>query len=476
MSDEEILEKLLQFGDYLSVGTIIWNVIRSLLWIFAKGLVWIVDTLENVTDTILGLKAFYQNEEFVDFIETFQPVLVILFALNILYIGYLLIFQKKFNREGVLTNVIMALIIIVLLGSGMQKADRFTTDAIDAIGDVDRSGTMGTEIVTDNIRDVALYDINGWETPEREEKNNIDGEFATDININTPLSEGSDITADQQLSPEGEDILSHKIATLGDGSRKIIELEDGNWIIDTTQEYYYRYTVDWFNMLATLLIMAFVLVTISVKLAKLFFELAFNYALANFVAPADMHSGEKMKQVVQNILNIFIVTILIFLSMKIFMIGTEWIGEEFDGLVYLIAMLGFAMAVIDGPNLVERLFGIDAGMKSGWSAIAGTFALGKGASSVAKGAKGAGQKAKSAAGSGGSKAAGAMGGAAGLASGLTGNAANSNAQGNGAASPQGNKANQGSAANQGENQSEQGKPNGNDGQEGAQEEIGRAHV
>lgn len=186
MSDEEILEKLLQFGDYLSVGTIIWNVIRSLLWIFAKGLVWIVDTLENVTDTILGLKAFYQNEEFVDFIETFQPVLVILFALNILYIGYLLIFQKKFNREGVLTNVIMALIIIVLLGSGMQKADRFTTDAIDAIGDVDRSGTMGTEIVTDNIRDVALYDINGWETPEREEKNNIDGEFATDININTP--------------------------------------------------------------------------------------------------------------------------------------------------------------------------------------------------------------------------------------------------------------------------------------------------
>ncbi|MFP3360690.1 hypothetical protein R0K17_25590, partial [Planococcus sp. SIMBA_143] len=87
------------------------------------------------------------------------------------------------------------------------------------------------------------------------------------------------------------------------------------------QEYYYRYTVDWINLIGTLLVMAFVLITISVKLAKLFFELAFNYVLAGFIAPTDMHSGQKMKQVVQNILNIFLVTIIIFLSMKVYVIG-----------------------------------------------------------------------------------------------------------------------------------------------------------
>ncbi|MYL43968.1 pLS20_p028 family conjugation system transmembrane protein [Virgibacillus salexigens] len=434
MSKEEILEKLVEFGEYLTEGTIIQDTFRWLLWMITIGLAWIVDALEDVANNILGLKLFYENPDFVDFIESFQPVLVILFALNILFIGYLLIFQKKFNREGVLTNIIMALIILVLLGSGMQQADRFSTQAINAI-DTGGNGKMGSEVITKNITDVSLFDLNGWETPELEEKNNIQNEYATSININSYLTEGSEITPEEKLSSNGEDILSHKIETLGDGTRKVVELEDGNWISDITQEYYYRYTVDWFNIIATLLIVAVVLVTISVKLAQLFFELAFNQALATFIAPSDMHSGQKMKAVVQNILSIFIVMIMIFLSMKIYLIGSEWIGENFDGLVYLVAMLGFARAVIDGPNIVERLFGIDAGIKSGWGAIAGTYALAKGASSVTKGlgqgaknvASGAGKMGNSVA----NKSASAMGGMAGLTQGLKdnenqGNEANNN--------------------------------------------------
>ncbi|ELK47690.1 pLS20_p028 family conjugation system transmembrane protein [Halobacillus sp. BAB-2008] len=413
MSDEEILQKLLEFGDYLTKGTIIQDTFRWVLWMFVKGLAWIVDALEDVADTILGLKSFYNNQDFVDFVDQFQPVFVILLAFNLLYIGYLLIFQKKFNREGVFTNLIMALMIIVVLGTGMQKADRFTDDAIQAINYSGEGGKIASQVVKSNITDIGLYDINGWDNPELEEKNNIDPEFATDININSYLQKDSDITEEENLSNDGEKILSHKVETLGDGSRKIIDLEDGSWITDITKEYYYRYTVDWINMIGTLLIMAFVLITISVKLAKLFFELAFNYVLAGIIAPTDIHNGQKMKQVVQNILNIFLVTIMIFLSMKVYMIGTGWIGENFDGIVYLIAMIGFAAAVIEGPNIVERLFGIDAGLKSGWGALAGTYAAARGAQGLAKSAGRTG-------GAMVNKSAGAVGGLVGVAGGLAG--------------------------------------------------------
>ncbi|MEK4306888.1 pLS20_p028 family conjugation system transmembrane protein [Oceanobacillus sp. FSL K6-0251] len=388
MDNEQIYEKLVEFGDYLSKGTVVQDVIRQFMWWLVQGLVWIVDSLENVTDTILGLKGFYDNPQFVDFIEAFRPVLVVLLALSLLFIGYLLIFQKQFNREAVLTNIFVALIVIVLLGAGMDKADKFTGDAINAInnaGEEEEGGTVATDVVRDNIVDISVFDINGWESTDVDAYNQLSSDYVMDINIKSYLTEGSQITEEQELTDDGEEILSHSIETIGDGNRKVVELEDGNWVTDITKEYYYRYTVDWFNIIATLAILGFVLVTIAIKLAKLFFELAFNYVLASLVAPADLHSGQKTKTVIQNILSIFVVTMLIFLSMKVYMIGTSFLADELSGVAYIVAMIGFAMAVIDGPNIVERLFGIDAGMKSGWGALAGTLALGKGASNATKG-------------------------------------------------------------------------------------------
>ena len=43
----------------------------------------------------------------------------------------------------------------------------------------------------------------------------------------------------------------------------------------------------------------------------------------------------------------------------------------------MIALIAFSVAVIDGPNIVERLFGIDAGLKNGWGVLAGAYAGGK---------------------------------------------------------------------------------------------------
>ncbi|CDQ41537.1 pLS20_p028 family conjugation system transmembrane protein [Virgibacillus salexigens] len=380
--DENVVGILEKFSDHLEIANPLVHMLRVIGWMIIKGLAWVVDGLENVTNRILGLKLFYEHPEFVDFIESFQPVLVILFAFNILFIGYLLIFQRKFNREGVLTNIIMALIIVVLLGSGMQQVDRFSTRAINAI-DVGEDDTVSSKVIKDNMTDVAQFDSNGWKTPELENPNKIPQDNVPNINITETIDANFQFDGhNERVSKVGRDVLTHKLTYSDSGTSKLTELDTGWFTID---EYYYRWSWDFWHMFFRLGIMAVVLVTISVKLAQLFFELAFNQALATFIAPLDMHSGQKMKQVVQSILSIFIVMIMIFLSMKIYLIGSDWIGEFFDGAVYLVAMLGFARAVIDGPNIVERLFGIDAGVKSGWSAIAGTYAFGKSVSSVTKG-------------------------------------------------------------------------------------------
>lgn len=412
MSDQEILDILLKFKDVLSQGWIVMDVFRSLGWIIILGLGWLVDSLESVTDSILGLKSFFADSGITGFIDVLRPLSVILMAFSLLYTGYLIIFQKKVDREAITVNVFLALVVLTLLGTGLEQANKFTDEAVTALKGEQKESLANT-VVKAGILDVALYDLQGWDSPEIDPKNNIPDENIRDIDINAYLTEGTKITSDKDLSKDGEKILAQKVDTLGDGSHGLIELDDGNFITDITKEYYYRYSVDWFTIMVTLAITAFTLLTIAIKLAKLFFELTFNYVLATIIAPADIHSGQKTKQVIQNILNIFLVTIMIFLSMKIYLMGTAFIDEKLTGLPYLIALFAFSLAVIDGPNIVERLFGIDAGLKSGWGALAGAYAGGKGISKGLQGLSSAGKSASL-------KGAGAAAGVAGLAQGLKG--------------------------------------------------------
>ncbi|MBR2076218.1 MAG: hypothetical protein IJ878_02310 [Exiguobacterium sp.] len=152
--------------------------------------------------------------------------------------------------------------------------------------------------------------------------------------------------------------------------------------VEWNNQYYYRYQPNWLTIFVTLGIMGFTLFSIAYKLARLSFELAFNYVLAILVAPADLHSGQKTKKVIQSILNTFLVIILIFVSIKLYTIGTAYLAETLDGFAYLIALIAFSVALIDGPNMVERLFGIDAGLKRGWGVALSAYAAGKGVTSA----------------------------------------------------------------------------------------------
>ncbi|MGX5633774.1 pLS20_p028 family conjugation system transmembrane protein [Bacillus thuringiensis] len=213
------------------------------------------------------------------------------------------------------------------------------------------------------------------------------------------------------------------------GVASLAELKDG-WF-DFFPEKYYRWHWNFWNIFFTLLITGLTLLLVSIKLARLFYELAFNYLLANILAPADVANGQKLKAVLSNILNIFIATIMIFLSLKLYLIGTAFLHDKLNGVPYLIALAAFSMAVLDGPSVVERLFGIDIGLKSSWGMLVGGFALGKGIGSLAnskpmkslgnmigKGAKGAAEGTGVAAAKTASAAAMATGGMAGFISGL----------------------------------------------------------
>ncbi|PEQ70238.1 pLS20_p028 family conjugation system transmembrane protein [Bacillus thuringiensis] len=429
MKDEEILKVLESFSDYLQVGDIVNYVLRWLGWFLIVGLSLVVDALEGVTDAILGIKGFFNSPEIQNFVDMLYPLFVVLLAISFLYIGYMFIMNKQMNRSQIIINIFITLSVLCLLSTGMTKVDKFTDDAI-AVVKSEQKGSLSDEIIKKNITDVAVIDQNGWKKKEdMNPKNNIPEKNIRQIDITEKIDEDFEFTKDKDLSDNGKKILKNKRVMDALGVASLAELKDG-WF-DFFPEKYYRWHWNFWNIFFTLLITGLTLLLVSIKLARLFYELAFNYLLANILAPADVANGQKLKAVLSNILNIFIATIMIFLSLKLYLIGTAFLHDKLNGVPYLIALAAFSMAVLDGPSVVERLFGIDIGLKSSWGMLVGGFALGKGIGSLAnskpmkslgnmigKGAKGAAEGTGVAAAKTASAAAMATGGMAGLISGL----------------------------------------------------------
>ncbi|MED0988048.1 pLS20_p028 family conjugation system transmembrane protein [Bacillus paramycoides] len=429
MKDEEILKVLEEFSDYLQVGDIVNYVLRWLGWFVIQGLSLVVDGLEGVTDSILGIKGFFNSPGVQEFVDMLYPLFVVLLAISFLYIGYMFIMNKQMNRSQIIINIFVTLSVLCLLSTGMTKVDKFTDDAI-AVVKSEQKGSLSDEIIKKNITDIAVIDQKKWKKKEdMSPKNHIPEKNIRQIDITEKIDSDFEFAKDKKLTDDGQEILKNKRVMDGLGTASLAELKDG-WF-DFFPEKYYRWHWNFWNIFFTLLITGLTLLLVSIKLARLFYELAFNYLLANILAPADVANGQKLKAVLSNILNIFVATIMIFLSLKLYIMGTTFLHDKLSGVPYLIALAAFSMAVLDGPAIVERLFGIDIGLKSSWGMLAGGYVLGKGIAGLAnskpmkglgnmigKGVKGAAQGTGVAAAKTASAAAMATGGMAGLISGL----------------------------------------------------------
>ncbi|MDP1442211.1 pLS20_p028 family conjugation system transmembrane protein [Priestia megaterium] len=375
MKDEEILEKLHEFSEYLDVGNILTYLLRKLGWGCIQVLSFLVDGLEGITDSILGVKSFFNSPDIQDFITKIQPFLYVLLAFSFLYIGYMLIIQKKVNREQIMINIFISMAVLLLLNTSMLKADKFTDQAIEAV-DLNEKGTVSKKIIKSNLTDVAQFDLTKWKSPELKEPNKVPQKNIMMIDITEKIDGDFKVNEKDKLSDKGKDILTHKASLTPDGKDGVAELDNG-WF-DFFPELYYRWSWNFWTIAISLFVIGMTLLFTSIKLAKLCYELGFNAILAQLVAPADVADGQKLKAVLKNILNTFLVTIMIFISMKVYLMGTIFISDKLEGIPYLIALIAFSIAVVDGPIMCERLFGIDAGLKSGWGALAGGFAMAKG--------------------------------------------------------------------------------------------------
>ncbi|MCY7751380.1 hypothetical protein MOB18_20160 [Bacillus inaquosorum] len=374
MDDSEILKILLRFQDYLSLTSIWTAPFRVIGWWIIMGLSAIVDALSGGIEEIYDLLNFFDSDQISGFIDKWMPVIFALMALALGFLGWKIIVQKKTDYDKIITNSLFAVTLFLVLPWGMQQASDLLL-AGKGMLDEDGKLSVSTKIYQNNIVDVYKIDKDAeWSKKEfkkLKKKNNIENDQDVKLlDITEPVDTGG-IFHSSPLTKDGEKILDKKVSDAS-GEKKLEDLESF-WIQD--DEAYYRYSWHPWYMMFELGTIAFVLFMTMFKTAQLIMELGILKIFSVGTAFTDLEHGQRNKKFLEKIKNTFIVLFSIELLLQCYILFTDYMGQaDISAPIKIVVLIAAAILTADGPNFIEEMFGIDAGLKSISRSLVGLFA------------------------------------------------------------------------------------------------------
>ncbi|NGT67916.1 hypothetical protein G6Z16_13655 [Clostridium perfringens] len=367
----------------LTINGIVNYCFRWVGWKLIVILANIDSVIEEAVNKIYTLNSFFQSNEINSLIDRYKPIMWAIFAISLLVLGYKLMLNKKRDRQNIVTNILFSLIVVMALPMMMLQMSKIT-DMI--VTDAKSGYTISANLlVKDSLYDLYALDQNNFDFSN---KNNISDSDILNISINEEFKVDS--------KTKNKDIFQNKIEMLPNGKPNEVKLEK-NWI--AMDENYYRYNIDFIPVIISLLTTGVTLLCVGFKVAKLIYELAFKKLFAIIFAFADIEDDNKrLKAILKDILSSFLIIMLTAILLKLYILFNAWlstvvsstdigIGFTSGTLAKLIFQISVSFAVVDAPNLVERILGIDAGLKSGFNTMLGAYAatktmLGAGKSAV----------------------------------------------------------------------------------------------
>ena len=354
----------------LELGNVFESCIRWLGWGLITLLAKLVNGIESTANKVYTINGFFNSSEVNQLIDKYEPLVWTILAISIGILGFRIIFNRQQNRNELPSNILFSILVVVLLSTFMTKMNDITKVAISSINNSNQSLT--NTLVKESLYDIYYLDDNDFNLAG--EKNNISADSIYNIDINEALD-----TSEVKDS----DLFKKKIIFKENGDKKLVKLEKGWFSID---EMYYRYNIDFISVIISLGAIGVAFVCIMLKVIRLLFELAFNKLFITLLAFADISDGKRLKEMVKHIISIFIVIFITAVLTNMYMLYNSWITRSLvanglgnNGILKILFIVGGAIAVIDGPNLVERILGIDAGLKSSWGTLMAGYGVAKGA-------------------------------------------------------------------------------------------------
>lgn len=390
VSDDEIMAVLENNIDFFVTNSISSDVFRWLGWNLVKLLNKLAGVGENLYKKAFELLTFSAGTSFEEWLDTFEPLFIGLLAVSLVVLGIILIFNHE-KKPNIMNNICMMVAVITCSFMIMSQLNGIIKTGVNVI--VDASPSLSA--INDSFYD--LYYIDGKKGGLDHMKESNYGSYHYDrltdkemelIDINEVLNPNKD-----GLTDAGSEILNKRLDVVSkssdSGKNQLAEVYNGfGWNSqddsDWFNEFYYRYKVDYLSACIALIAYIIVYFSMAYKVVRIIFELAANRVLAVLYS-ADLTGGQKTMKILTSIKDSYIVMLFSAIMIKLFTMMNTYISSKFpdDALVRNLFILFIAFAVCDGPNIIEKLTGIDAGLKSGVGKLIAGYHLARGAVSTA---------------------------------------------------------------------------------------------
>ncbi|MFZ2354992.1 MAG: hypothetical protein WAW14_04035 [Lactococcus raffinolactis] len=402
--EKATVDILQNFSDYLHLSNFFSDVIRQVIWGLIKFLNYILSNMQKSMSDVLDFLDITKNQEVMNFLNTYRPVFYAIGMIVFVVTVYFLIFKPDANFFDPIKNVligfglIIALPIIFSSFSSVAKTWASVASSDTASQTVIQNNTYDVLALDQKVKwdtknlttpfatnylslPVPTYDVNGNQTNKESmkvaEKNTLN--LVDTKEVVNPKDYTHYFKSDE-LSKEGVKVLSNAL-TNGVGENGSTELKLKKlqaWY--KFDQYYYRFSWDTkailFYQITAIIVTAFLIF----KLIKLEYELGFIYLLFNSTAVTDS-KGKRNLQLFTSMVNSFATIIMVISLSKIYdifysIIDTTPIFQN-NFLLEVIAKIALMLAIIDGPNIFQQIFGVDAGLQSVWKSAAGLYAGGR---------------------------------------------------------------------------------------------------
>lgn len=357
--------------DLISVAGIFTDALRWMGWLVLVALSRFIDGLYGAVNTLLGLNIM-QIEPVQQLVETISPLSWVLLGLA-LVIGAIFVMTNPFQAKlpefarGIILSILLIVSVPFMFTALNGLKDAGVADIGNVIAQADIGETPGQDILRSLTWDVKASQYSGLAVMAENQN-----PYYLDIN--------------QRL--EKEEPFMYKITNVVDGRMQGEKLGEGFFGMGEDRLYAYRF--DFINLLIILLITVFALVFVGIKVAGIMYDLAFQQIISPLVFATDLHNSGRSKKLVQTVVSSYIILILVLLLLKLYLSISTWCAaQDFNILVRIFILAGAAKGLIDGPDIIVRLLGMDAGVKGAAGGLASAYTL----TQVARGAVGLGKMA-----------------------------------------------------------------------------------
>lgn len=368
-----------QLSPYLHGSNMITYVFRWIGW----SIILLLANLNNLID-----QAFTAALKYVDiwqklgteYAPYIKPYANFMLLIAIGGMGFLLYRGKFKEATNTPVNIMGVLVIMMMIPAIMPTVFKSVSASQESL--TATKGTAADSIVQSNIVDIYTLGKSGWDYKHKtaSKGNELKPSEIQYIDINELIKDPKKV--------EKGDFLDYELSVGTNGKLTWQKMDHGFTLIPNVFEhYYYRFAWHPFVMIFTLLATAVAGLLTLIRFGRIFYSLAVDWIWAPIAA--FMHTSSDGMTMAKNVLMSFVSGYITLLALVygryIYASAIGLVSSEPNIIARMTLIFGFTWGMLDTPVLLQKAFGIDAGLKSAaGAAVAGLFA--------ANAAKGLGQK------------------------------------------------------------------------------------